>query len=580
MNNYNFGYINLNGKSKHKMALSFFLASLGIFSGLQPAFAITITVNTNANRKPISPYIYGMNYYSSTAKDEGMMKNIGLPVRRWGGNDTSRYNWEIDATNTGSDWFFENTDRSDSNNPPKISAVNTMIDKNNSIKADTILTVPMIGFVAKDQKSCGFSVAKYGNQYKTDPDRQGCGNGIKKMVNNQPVYVKGNSPSDTSLKVDENFIKKWVAFLVKKYNKANLGGVQFYNLDNQPDGWHLTHRDVFPVAIKYDELRDRAYRYAAAIKSADPSAKILGPTLTNWATYWNSPHDLQRRDLVTPDDRNNHKKIPLVPWYLQQMQAYEKSKGKRILDYLDLTYFPQCNYGQNCSLIPFPPDDPKKFTESAAIKALRLRSTRSLWDPSYADESWVQGIETSQKGIIKLIPRMKAWVKDNYPGTKIAISEYMWGALWDMNGALAQADVLGIFGREGLDLATLWEPPQKNEPGDFAFRMYRNYDGKGGKFGSTSVFSSSTDQDKLAIYAAQEGTAGALTLMVINKTSGTLSAPIKLKNFKPSGTIEMWRYGEANTKQILHPSNSKFTGSQFSSSFPANSITLLRIPKL
>ena len=28
-----------------------------------------------------------------------------------------------------------------------------------------------------------------------------------------------------------------------------------------------------------------------------------------------------------------------------------------------------------------------------------------------------------------------------------------------MNGALAQADIFGIFGREGLDLATRWKTP-------------------------------------------------------------------------------------------------------------------------
>jgi hypothetical protein len=536
---------------------------------------LAMTVDA-ANRKPISPYIYGMNYYSDAAKSEVMLNYISLPVRRWGGNDTSRYNWEIDATNTGSDSYFVNTDRSDSNNPPKLSAVNDMIDINNTLKADTLLTVPMIGFVAKDQKSCGFSITKYGTQYKTDPDRPGCGDGIIKIVNNSPIYIKGNSPSDTSTKFSANSVKKWVAFLTENYSKASQGGVKFYGLDNEPEGWHETHRDVFPIAIKYDQLRDRTYQYAAAIKSVDPSAKVFGPVINDWSAYWNSPYDLQREDWATPDDTNAHGGIALIPWYLQQMKAYEKNKGKRILDYLDLHYYPQCGNGKNCSIIPKRPDDTTKFKENPTIRVLRLRSTRSLWDPTYVDESWRRDVAG---GIVNLIPRMKAWVKDNYPGTKIAISEYTWGALWDMSGALAQADVLGLFGREGLDLATLWWPPIKDEPGDFAFRMYRNYNGKGGKFGSTGVSSKSTHQDQLAIYAAQETSTNALTLIVINKTAGTLSAPVALQNFKPSGVIEIWRYSDANKKTIVHPNNSKFKGVQFSTSFPANSITLLRIPK-
>jgi hypothetical protein len=112
---------------------------------------------------------------------------------------------------------------------------------------------------------------------------------------------------------------------------------------------------------------------------------------------------------------------------------------------------------------------------------------------------------------------MRAWVNTHYPGTKLAISEYNWGALNHINGALAQADVLGIFGRERLDLATLWAPPEFDDPGAFAFRMYRNYDGAGSAFGDLNVPASSGDQEKLSIYAARRNQDGRLTLMVINK---------------------------------------------------------------
>ena len=73
---------------------------------------------------------------------------------------------------------------------------------------------------------------------------------------------------------------------------------------------------------------------------------------------------------------------------------------------------------------------------------------------------------------------MKDWVTNNYPGTKTAITEYNWGGQEHINGALAQADILGIFGREGLDLGTLWGPPDpvKQLPGLNAFLVYRNYD--------------------------------------------------------------------------------------------------------
>src|SRR5258708_38156801 len=110
----------------------------------------------------------------------------------------------------------------------------------------------------------------------------------------------------------------------------------------------------------------------------------------------------------------------------------------------------------------------------------RNRSTRSLWDLNYVDESWIN----TQ---VRLIPRMKSWVAQYYPNTKIGVTEYNWGAEGNINGATSQADIYGIFGREGLDLATRWTTPATGSPVYNAMKMYRNYDGNKSGFGDTSV---------------------------------------------------------------------------------------------
>jgi hypothetical protein len=205
-----------------------------------------------------------------------------------------------------------------------------------------------------------------------------------------------------------------------------------------------------------------------------------------------------------------------------------------------------------------------------------LRSTRSLWDPTYVDESWIADAGP-EGGVVRMIPRMRAWVAANYPGTKIAIGEYNWGALDHINGALAQADVLGIFGREGLDLATLWDAPQPTQPGAFAFRMYRNYNGARAQFGETSLRAQSADQEKLALYAAQRAADQALTLMVINKTGGDLTSVLTLSGFSPALTASVYRYSPANLSAIQHPADLPVTPVGLTGTFPANSITLLVI---
>jgi hypothetical protein len=172
---------------------------------------------------------------------------------------------------------------------------------------------------------------------------------------------------------------------------------------------------------------------------------------------------------------------------------------------------------------------------------------------------------------------MRDWVARNYPGTKLAISEYNWGGLEHINGALAQADALGIFGREGVDLATLWDPPAANEPGAFAFRMYRNYNGQGGAFGGISVSAASADQGQLAIYAARRSLDGSLTLIVINKTGGDLTSSVALSGFSPAATAQVYRYSPANLSAIVKQPDQAVSAGGFSATFAANSITLVAI---
>jgi hypothetical protein len=360
--------------------------------------------------------------------------------------------------------------------------------------------------------------------------------------------------------------------LIETFGTAANGGVKFYGLDNEPDLWHETHRDVFPDALTYDQIREKAYAYAAAIKAADRSAQTLGPVLMGWTYYWHSPRDGQFKLWTTRPDRMAHGDVPLVPWYLQQMKAYEDQNSVRLLDYLDLHFYPQNGVDL-------------RDAGDAQRQALRLRSTRALWDPTYVDESWIADAGPDG-GIVRLIPRMREWVDQNYPGTKLAITEYNWGALDHINGALTQADILGIFGREGMDLATLFDTPygdggnfSPSGPTGYTFRLYRNYDGEGSKFGETSVRAVSTDQEKLSIYAAERSGDGALTIMAINKSGGALTANLSIANRQPpvSNAAQIYRYSAANLNAIVRGSDQPLTGNGFTTTFPANSITLIVI---
>ena len=173
-----------------------------------------------------------------------------------------------------------------------------------------------------------------------------------------------------------------------------------------------------------------------------------------------------------------------------------------------------------------------------------------------------------------LIPRMREWVAINYPGTKLAITEYNFGGLEHINGALAQADVLGIFGREGVDLATLWVPPGSDQPGAFAFRMYRNYNGRGSAFGELSLPAESSNQAQLAVYAARRQVDQALTILVVNKSGIKQNADLVLNGFSSAASTEVYRYDPENLSEIVKKTDQAVTAGGFEVESPADSITL------
>ncbi len=134
------------------------------------------------------------------------------------------------------------------------------------------------------------------------------------------------------------------------------------------------------------------------------------------------------------------------------------------------------------------------------------------------------------------------------PGHQTGDHGVQLGAPEHVNSALAQADVLGIFGREGVDLATLWWTPVITQPAAFAFR---NYDGAGSTFGETSVSATSTDQEKLTIYGAQRSADRALTLVVINKSSAAITSTVTLAGFTPAAAASVYRYSAGSPEEIV-----------------------------
>jgi hypothetical protein len=513
---------------------------------------VTVNVDAGANRHPINPNIYGVAH-ATTAQ----LNDLNSPLNRNGGNNTTRYNWQLNADNRGNDWYYESIGDSSATAGER---GDTFFSSSRAANAVAMLTVPMIDWVAKlgsnRSKLAGFSVAKYGPQTGTDwqwfPD---AGNGV--LTNGQSVT--GNDPNDANVPSSSLFQQAWVQHLVGRWGTNANSGLRYYILDNEPSLWHATHRDVRPTGATMDEVRNKMLDFGGKIKAVDPSALVAGPEEWGWSGYFYSGYDQQYGSShgwgVLPD-RSNHAGSDYLPWLLDQLRQNDATTGRRLLDVFTVHYYPQ---GGEFS------DD-----VSSAMQLRRNRSTRSLWDPSYVDESWISDR-------VQLVPRLKNWVSTSYPGTSIGITEYNWGAENHINGATAQADILGIFGREGLDMAARWATPASTTPTYKAMQMYRNYDGNKSTFGDTGVAATAADPDTVAAFAAQRSSDGALTVMVISKyLSGSGPATINLANFAHGGAAQVWQLTAANT--ITRLQDIAFSGNTFGLTLPPQSVTLFVVP--
>lgn len=539
-------------------ARTFTCFALGLLTGtsvLAQNSQVNIQVDAAADRKAISPYIYGLAFTSTS-----VLLDLNYPLQRWGGNYTSRYNWQQDADNRAADWYFQSVPEG-AGAPAGV--VDQFISATKAANAEPMITLPLLDWVAKlgpsRSKLASFSQAKYGEQTDADwawfPD---AGNGILVSTGQR---ITGNDPNDANTPNSTALQSAFVQHLLTQWGNAASGGLRYYVMDNEHSIWFETHRDVAPIGATMEQVRQKMIDYGTVIRQADPGAKIVGPEEWGWLGMIYSGFDQQyaaAHGWSSFPDRAAHGNMDYLPWLLGQLRQHEQNTGLKLLDIFTVHYYPQGGeYGNNTT---------------TSMQLRRNRSTRSLWDPVYVDETWVN---TN----VMLIPRIKQWISTHYPGLQTGITEYNWGAEGHINGATAQADVLGIFGREGLDYAARWTTPASNTPTYKALKMYRNYDGSKSTFGETSVRAQVPNPDELSAFAALRAGDGALTLMVINKVlSGNTPIQISLANFLAAGTAQVWQLTSANTINRL--ADLTLSGDNLSATVPPQSITLFVIAAL
>jgi hypothetical protein len=469
---------------------------------------VTFTVDASRNRTAISPFIYGNNFDASTNWSGAA---LGLSLGRLGGNRWTAYNWENNASNAGTDWQNENDDYLGGGNTAG-EAVRARVAAMHAANAAALVTVPLVDYVAADKNGGGDvnqTVNYLATRFKRNVARKGAAFSYPPATGDGTVYQ------------DE-----FVSWLESTFPYAATDAKRriFYSLDNEPDLWSSTHPRIHPAATTYAEMMSRTEATASAIKAVAPKALVFGPVSYGYNGF------VSLQDAADANGRD------FIATYLSTMKGLETKYKQRLVDVLDLHWYPEAQDAQG-----------RRITDDAAdasMAAARVQAPRSLWDAKYVEKSWIAQDYLGNQPI-NLLGAMKAKIDANYPGTKLAITEYYYGGGADISGAIAEADVLGIFGREGVFAANLWHLGSTDDRYiQAAMRAFTNYDGKGAKFGDTSVYAATSDDARSALYASAQTGSSDLTLVAINRSADAVQGTVNLAGGSWA-TADVWELGSS-----------------------------------
>jgi hypothetical protein len=472
---------------------------------------------------PISPWIYGVNSMEMDALGSQYFPWFGakLPpaftLNRAGGNRWSAYNWENNDSNSGNDAGFSNDSYLSSSHTPG-EAVRTRVAASFARGAGILVTVPMLDYVAADASGATGSD-------EAGRDARLAAHFHRNVPRKAGAFTLSPNASDDTVYEDE-FVN-WLTHTFPGHTGSSDQPL-FFSLDNEPDIWYSTHAEVEspvngqPRLQTYAGFTQRTIDYASAIKDVAPDAVVFGPAVATYAgmaALGRIPNGSWVPDPVYGTQF-------FLDVYLDLIHHAEQQQGRKLLDVLDVHWYLQGSAGGRGLA-----DD--RAPQSDALIDARLQAPRSLWDPTYDEGSWVSA---AVPGPIQLIPKLRSRIDAHDPGTKIAITEYYYGGGGYISGGLAQADVLGIFGREGVFAATLW--PNADVTGAYgsdgakayayifgAFDLFRNYDGSGSTIGDREALVTTSDTTRSSVYAAVDAK-GRTVLVAINKTRGPLSMGI------------------------------------------------------
>jgi len=516
---------------------------------------VTITIDP-AKTKLISPYIYGINFYNGVS---------GAPVLltfdRAGGNRWTAYNWETNASNAGSDYFYQNDGYLSSSNVPA-EALRSFIAGDQGAGLASLVTFQLQGYVSADES---------GPVARPFPNLSRFKQVIEKKSTKDATPFTTNPPTTDAYVYMDEFA--WA--LDQKFPgqgifgaAAGLPGITpalptFISLDNEPDLWNSTHEEVQGSAnTSSDNYIAKTVTLSKALKDQFPNVVIFGPVNYgfNGIYSWQGEASAGFSSSFWFADK-----------YLAGTKIASAAYGKPLVDVYDFHWYAEATDGTTRVINM----NGASLTD-AQVQAI-VQSPRSLWDTTFKENSWITNSVLG--GPIYILKRLQAKIDAANPGMKIAITEYENGGFNHIAGTIAQADNLGVFGSEGVFAANFWPPGGTYSYALAGFRAFRGFDGASANFGDTSLQTTSSSVKDVVVYASSDSaTPGRFVFVAINRSNASKVTAIDGQSL--NGTAHLYQMTSASGagQTVVQPvsiGTMPVSGSSLTITLPAYSVTTI-----
>ena len=458
---------------------------------------VTIKININDSRKPISPYIYGRNNsisstdpnYVLSNEDFTRLKDAGVTMfRENGGNNGTKYNFRRKLS-SHPDWY-NNVYTNNWDNSAKA------IQKNFP-NAQSVYSFNLIGKAAKTNEF-NFKDWDYNkSQWWEGVNQNLAGNGVlntsgtKAKVEGDPNLYLENWPADSTVKLLDYWFGANGIGLKKE-------GVKYWGMDNEPEIWLGTHDDIMPTQIAADDFIQRYVEVALKAKAKYPDIKLMGPVAANEWQWYNYDKGINY----------NGKKYNWTEYFIMRLAEIQKAKGVKLLDVFDIHFYPGTSKIDEITQLH------RVFFDKDFIypEANGVKNITGNWDNNQTKEY--------------IFARVNDWL-DQYFGKNhgIALGMTETGINSDNASATAvwYASTMGTFMQNNVEVFTPWS--WKNGMWE-TLHLFTKYNK------NISLAAQSSNENIISAYPTINKTNDSLTIVLVNRSQTTAqNVSINFENF-------------------------------------------------